>query len=601
MVEKWMYVDGRQRHLDGGYRGFDILFNPDSIPSIRKERYRSTLDILDTGPISSFGNRPVWNVQLDAQIPLSVEACNASLHITKPRLNGFSGSCRKTPSSWNEVIGHAPDGNKYSGLSGYTTTEFVQGSYLPLRRQVVSDADWVYYPYDITVTPGTGVYVVFRGDHTSRRYNAEMKFNLIKVGYSYCFLVRTTNGLHLPFIVSTSLSYSNDDKWYQKNTPQWTSHPYKHNASARWNVGVTEQLQLWTYNWNGTTFRASVGSAAAEACGWTGDLGDGLSPMGAISKMKKITKALVDTIVSKAKTLYPTVLWDNNGVFDWKMVAATSTPPDLKLRDSDFNQYRLLSARRYAISLFKGVKPSSDHTLGLYSEAQRFNGNAIAFASDLKKTGDTIRSLLSLIHDPADPKKWASAWLSLRYGDKLQIRDARDLISSIKQSLAEAENSISRSWRTLRYRSGVLLPDNVPHPSSEVSGYIASKVYFDDITDWGLADDIRHLLEWDVWPTLENVWDLIPFSFVVDWFVSVSDVLNRMDAMFYASTLAVREYLWTTRLEVPLSFDGIEGKFILYERRIEDRLHPVESGSWTSSSPSMINVIDGTSLVVEFI
>jgi hypothetical protein len=148
--------------------------------------------------------------------------------------------------------------------------------------------------------------------------------------------------------------------------------------------------------------------------------------------------------------------------------------------------------------------------------------------------------------------------------------------------------------------SDVLIDGSSP---DDVTGYHSLQAYLQDDTGWQLADRIRTLLEWDAWPTLENAWDLIPFSFVVDWFGNVSEILDSVDANFYASTLAVREVLSTTRLEIDISgfLNGNSGKIILYQRVLDKRLPYVKPQQWTPSSPSFINLIDGTSLIVEFL
>jgi hypothetical protein len=150
-----------------------------------------------------------------------------------------------------------------------------------------------------------------------------------------------------------------------------------------------------------------------------------------------------------------------------------------------------------------------------------FDSNLIAYASDLKKTGDSIRSLLSLVSDIDNPKKWASAWLSMRYGDRLQISDTRELLESLRRSLTK------RSMYTKVRR--------VFHGTHSIPGYTwrsyrALTMYADNGSYSGLETAILSLLRWDAWPTLENTWDTIPLSFVVDWFLPVSDILSQIDA-----------------------------------------------------------------------
>jgi len=41
-------------------------------------------------------------------------------------------------------------------------------------------------------------------------------------------------------------------------------------------------------------------------------------------------------------------------------------------------------------------------------------------------------------------------------------------------------------------------------------------------------------------PTLENIWDLIPYSFVVDWFIDIGGLLERVDTRLRLLRLNIR-------------------------------------------------------------
>lgn len=41
-------------------------------------------------------------------------------------------------------------------------------------------------------------------------------------------------------------------------------------------------------------------------------------------------------------------------------------------------------------------------------------------------------------------------------------------------------------------------------------------------------------------PTLNNLWDLVPYSFVIDWFIDVGDFLERIDNRFFLATMDVQ-------------------------------------------------------------
>jgi hypothetical protein len=63
------------------------------------------------------------------------------------------------------------------------------------------------------------------------------------------------------------------------------------------------------------------------------------------------------------------------------------------------------------------------------------------------------------------------------------------------------------------------------------------------------------LIDWDVFPTFQNLWDLIPLSFVLDWFVDFEKYFDIVDQASYATWLQVLEVLSSTKTtfhQVPL-------------------------------------------------
>lgn len=154
-----------------------------------------------------------------------------------------------------------------------------------------------------------------------------------------------------------------------------------------------------------------------------------------------------------------------------------------------------------------------------------FSSNLIAYFSEFSSTGDTIRELLSLPRNLKNPKKWASAWLSYRFGDRLAIQDTEELLSSLqrkfskRQSMAIGRSSLSVSETDLSFY----------REDFDVTQEIVSTLIVANDSYNGIMTAIKKLMTWDAWPTLENTWDMIPLSFVVDWILPVSDILSDID------------------------------------------------------------------------
>lgn len=64
--------------------------------------------------------------------------------------------------------------------------------------------------------------------------------------------------------------------------------------------------------------------------------------------------------------------------------------------------------------------------------------------------------------------------------------------------------------------------------------------------------------------TLSNVWDMIPYSFVVDWFIGVSDVINWAESIGNMLELRPSDiwYSCTTKYDGQVTYFRVPGIFI---------------------------------------
>jgi hypothetical protein len=172
----------------------------------------------------------------------------------------------------------------------------------------------------------------------------------------------------------------------------------------------------------------------------------------------------------------------------------------------------------------------SSHAADLVSKYNDYSSNLLAYVGDLGKTGDTVKSMLKLVGNVKNPKAWAEAWLSYRYGDRLFISDTKELLESISKRIStRMDRTIARARIEKAYSAG---PFHVTR--QRTSTVIA---YNDSMN--GVMTAINNLMRWDAWPTLQNTWDLIPLSFVVDWFLPVQDVLDHLDSAVQAPYIKV--------------------------------------------------------------
>lgn len=100
------------------------------------------------------------------------------------------------------------------------------------------------------------------------------------------------------------------------------------------------------------------------------------------------------------------------------------------------------------------------------------------------------------------------------------------------------------------------------------------------------------------------MWDIIPFSFVADWFVGFEDYWRHIDVNLYQNFIDIKGVTYsrkdTLALDVDFSDLGVVAEnFILtiYQRVATQELHE-NTHKWTFMSGSGVNIIDGVALIL---
>ncbi|DAD51135.1 TPA_asm: maturation protein, partial [ssRNA phage SRR7976310_4] len=169
--------------------------------------------------------------------------------------------------------------------------------------------------------------------------------------------------------------------------------------------------------------------------------------------------------------------------------------------------------------------------------ARALDINSLAYAADFLKLKQSVRTILSLLRGKFKPKDLASAWLEFKYGLRLTFADSKELGEAIGRAITKHKNNKFYSVCRAMDTSESIISKS-PLRGSMVHDTYYYKVYYQPIDDAFLSL-IRKMMDWDVSLTLQNIWDLIPLSFVVDWFVDFERTLSRIDANTYANTLRV--------------------------------------------------------------
>lgn len=228
------------------------------------------------------------------------------------------------------------------------------------------------------------------------------------------------------------------------------------------------------------------------------------------------------------------------------------------------------------------------------------DNNSIAFVRDLRTTFSSLKSIGAVMAQPTNPKQWAKLWLSARYGDRLTIADAGDYFKAFTSLSRRSRDE--KDYNVIHARGTQTSSFDFLGKTYTMRHELFSTCALRPANLGPLCDFIRNSINWDIWPTLENSWDLIPFSFVVDWFANVSEVASAVDRRILANYYDILYVIDSVKHTV--SFDGelCGATGVLdwswYDRKISTSLS-FSPFRCDAGHLSTRNVIDGVSLIIQ--
>lgn len=215
---------------------------------------------------------------------------------------------------------------------------------------------------------------------------------------------------------------------------------------------------------------------------------------------------------------------------------------------------------------------------------------------------DEIRNLRKL-----DPKAFANVYLWIRYGLSLSYRDTKLLVQKLPGFL-KSSLEISKEKTRLRSRKTKTISYNGLEWKVNQGIKILLDTYPKNLGKVGAFVDTLYGL--DALPTLQNIWDMIPYSFVVDWMIPVGDMLDTIDTKgrqqsftVYAVTLS---YKGTARETLKHTADTMtfgEINNIFYHRAVRTSIPSLgvfdSVRNEPSSSGGTKRFFDATSLILQ--
>lgn len=160
--------------------------------------------------------------------------------------------------------------------------------------------------------------------------------------------------------------------------------------------------------------------------------------------------------------------------------------------------------------------------------------NMIAFLRDLRHPTEMIPKLANL----RSLKGLAGNYLSVNYGVLPTVSDLKAIVEACKRISPYLDRNGLEIFTSAQSAS----------TSDEEYSYTLENRLKLAIAkeDSGLDEIVSRLDNIGILPTFENLWDLVPYSFVLDWFLDVGKLLERIDTRMRLTRLNV-EYVTMSR------------------------------------------------------
>lgn len=309
--------------------------------------------------------------------------------------------------------------------------------------------------------------------------------------------------------------------------------------------------------------------------------------------------------VDVTRIFYPVQLLSQTGSFDWTVLQSVNTIFGLEPKRSTVSEYKevlqlpvwskapvlspasilntLVMYNRWDMLSQNTLQPIDYGELAMRASSKVIanNVNMLAFLGDLKK----IPSLIPKLKNLHKLKTYGNNYLSYKYGVLPTISD----LSAIRDAVLRRKPYLdSNGFKTYNARTFTSEQTGIYSVSLEQRIKLAI-----DTEDNSLHGFIQALENIGMFPTFENVWDLIPYSFVLDWFTGIGDWLERIDTRLRLTRLNIRYVTMSLKrtATIDAAFTGLPligwiGK-VHYHRWVSDQC-PVPS-AFSNSKPEAFN------------
>lgn len=169
-------------------------------------------------------------------------------------------------------------------------------------------------------------------------------------------------------------------------------------------------------------------------------------------------------------------------------------------------------------------------------DAQYIHSNLYEFFKDLPTFGISEMRALERIGRKPNLQNLASGHLGFHYGSRLTIGDT----SQILGDLFAPKRATSRAAFT------EVIPVSSVYDTAQIRISHHGKVYYSSRDETPMLDELQR---WGVLPSITDLWEVIPLSFAVDWFVAISDRISVFDAKHHYSRFPTAGFILSRKVD----------------------------------------------------
>lgn len=232
--------------------------------------------------------------------------------------------------------------------------------------------------------------------------------------------------------------------------------------------------------------------------------------------------------------------------------------------------------------------------------ARSLDMNSIEFLKDIPEMIPSIRAVIDIVRKKPSLKNISTAYLAWKYGVSMSYHDMGTLVDAARSIRMRTDyGQFVRSRTSVEDCKFRLNSQNF---FAHVD--LTLKVWYDPY-DEGLLGAFSSLDSWGLLPTRKRVWEVVPFSFIVDWFIDISDALDRIDHRTTSKLLRVFDVILGRQIISPslgskhLGFtqDSAMWSFKYYTRR---RRKTIPSPPYRINRPDsgFHNWVEATALIL---